>query len=192
MAKKTSQAGATAEPVKERPLTWSQERFVEAYVENGGNATQAYRKAYPRSAPDSWDASGPRLLGNVRILRAIESFREADRQALAFDRRKALLIYVGMALARQSDFVKVMKDPMKRNNYAGLGILEYGLESAEKTVSDTEFGTNVKTSIKLVNRKAAVDELWIKLGLGEEARKGNWFDGLDRIAELISGTERKK
>jgi phage terminase small subunit len=39
---------------------------------------------------------------------------------------------------------------------------------------------------------AATIELWDKLGLGEDARKGNWFDGFEHLAGLVRGTEKKK
>lgn len=51
-------------------LTVLQKGFVKAYLENRGNATQAYIDG--GGSPKGAESSGPRMLRNVRVLRAIE------------------------------------------------------------------------------------------------------------------------
>ncbi len=41
-------------------------------------------------------------------------------------------------------------------------------------------------------QREAINDVWEKLGLGEATRKGNWFDGLERLAELVRATEKKQ
>jgi len=52
----------------------------------------------------------------------------------------------------------------------------------------TEIASSKTSSDK--NRIEAARELWDKLRLGEESRKGNWFDGLDRLAQLVRETKK--
>jgi hypothetical protein len=56
-----------------RPLTERQREFVLAFIENGGNATQAAAYAYCCSTPNSAAVTGSRLLRNVNIQREIEA-----------------------------------------------------------------------------------------------------------------------
>ncbi len=58
-------------------LTPKQEAFVRAYVETG-NASEAYRQAYPRSKnwkPESVHRKAHELLGNVKIMSRLDEFR---------------------------------------------------------------------------------------------------------------------
>lgn len=203
MAKrKTLQAGASAAPPPDGPpppkpkkLSWNQERFVEEYVKHG-NRTLAYRNAYPGCSPSACRQAGARLLSNVVIQEAIDLRKRADSELLNFGRIDALKILVGMATASLDDFTEVFKGADDKKNFRGLGLKRYAIESAKKTTVTQEDGSTKEVNeIKIVSpseRRAIVCELWEKLGLGEGSGKANWFDGFDRLAELISGTERKK
>lgn len=171
MAKrKTEGPGASGEAVATSRLSWEQERFIEYYLENGGNATRAYMQAYNVSYTSAL-AAGPRLLGNVRVAEALEAARAEDREAVKFDRQKALKILVGMAIATVDDFTEVLKNPESRESYIGLGQRRHALKSARSS-----FKTG--NEIQLYDKKAVVDDLWEKLGLGKEA------GGRDRLAAL--------
>jgi len=58
-------------------LAWV--KFVDAYVENGGNATQAYLKAYPESSSQSARAHAPRLVAKGSIRDEINNRLETQK-----------------------------------------------------------------------------------------------------------------
>ncbi len=64
-------------------LTEKQERFCIEYVDNGGNATEAYRVCYDTTnmKPETVWASASRLLANVKVTARIEAIKQsrADR-----------------------------------------------------------------------------------------------------------------
>jgi hypothetical protein len=182
-AKPAPVAASDSEPVFR--LTYRQERFIDAYIDNGGNATRAYMTANPGVLHSSAGELGHRLLKNVEITAAIESRRTEIRESLAFNREKALRIYIGMVTATGADFARVLKDPENEDSYAGLGDKIHALEYAKASWKNGN-------EIKLVSKKAALDEIWEKLGLGKDTGSGNWFDGLESLAELVRGAKEKK
>lgn len=58
-------------------LAWI--RFIDAYLENGGNATQAYLKAYPESSSQSARAHAPRLVAKGSIRQEINNRLETQK-----------------------------------------------------------------------------------------------------------------
>lgn len=164
-----------------RKLSYREERFIEHFIDNGGNATQAYMQAYGVSASTA-NTNGPRLLVRAGISEAIEAERARLRQLLNFDREKALRIYLGMAIATVDDFAAVLKNPESRAAYRGLGEKRYALKSAKKSFKNGN-------EVQLVDRKAALDALWEKLGLGKEAGGRDRTAFLDAILAL-AGTAR--
>lgn len=71
------------------PLTQAQENFAAAYVETG-NASEAYRRAYPKSIdwkPSSVTVNASKLLADANISQRVESLKEAasKRHAVTVD-----------------------------------------------------------------------------------------------------------
>lgn len=60
-------------------LTVKQEAFAIAYVENGGNASEAYRKAYNASKmkPTSITVNASKLLADTNVALRVKQLREA-------------------------------------------------------------------------------------------------------------------
>ena len=54
-----------------RPLSDKQSAFIDEYMINGHNATQAYKTAYP-NCKGGWDKLGPRLMGKDGIRTEID------------------------------------------------------------------------------------------------------------------------
>lgn len=175
--------GLDAPAPKLRELTYKEERFVDRYIRNGGWAGPAARDA-GWSMASAYEI-GSRLLRRVEIIDAIAKERERLSKKLAFKREDALEIYVAMATARLGEFTNVLKNPESQKSYRGLGDKEYAIASAK---SSAKHGNE----IRLVDRKAVVDGLWEKLGLGKESSGGNWFDGLEQLAELVRATKERK
>ena len=62
-------------------LTIKQEKFAQAYVETG-NASEAYRTAYPRSQnwkPTSVEVNASKMLADTKVLLRIEQLRSEHR-----------------------------------------------------------------------------------------------------------------
>lgn len=179
--RKSTQAVAT-EPDHE--LTWKETIFVEEYVLNNGNATRAAIAAgYSKISAHEL---GSRLLKKVEIQRALKSERESLADALGFDRKRALQILVGMATCTQADIAPVLKNPDSRAAQKALGYKRYGIQSAKKSFKHGN-------EVKLVDRKAALESLWDKLGLGDQGTgSGNWFDGFEQLADAVREIKGKK
>ena len=165
-AKATSQAGE---------LTWKETRFVEHYISNGGNATQAYIAA--GWSEKGADANGCRLANRPDIKLAIKAGREHLQTILQFKREDHVRILHGMATARASDFCGV--DPDNQETFKHLGHLEYAIEQIEPT----KYGTR----LKLHSRQEALNELAEILGYKTRTDQDT-FDDLD--SGMASTVER--
>ena len=74
---------------KKRPLTNKQEAFCEEYCNNGYNATQAYKKAYP-DCKGGWHKLGSRLMAKDGIRTRIARYRAGVTAKVDHDRDKAI------------------------------------------------------------------------------------------------------
>lgn len=168
---------ASNEPSEKR-LTWKEERFIWAYIDNGGNASLAAREA--GYAPHSARWMGYELLKKPYISEAIEVERERLKNLMNFTREKGIKILLGMVTARASDFDEVLRDPREKENYAGLAEKEYAIEAVKHSYKN---GNEVKL-ISNSERRAALNELWIKLGLDKEDSGADRKSFLERFARL--------
>lgn len=177
-------------------LSWRERIFIREYIDSGNNATQSYLKAWREEKPSYGTASemGSRLLRKVEIQEGLKAEFERRRKFLDIDRDKVLRTYAGMAFAMLDDFAEVFSDPALRENYDGLDDLRAAIKSGKKTVKYDEDGNEtVTTEIQLVDRKAALDALWEKLGLGKEGSGRGWADRIDVVrAALERVASRKK
>lgn len=185
--KKTRKTGQVSANVnsKHTALTWREERFVEAYIDNGGNGTQAALRTLEVSTYASAADAACTMLKKPYIIDAIANSRAETSRILKFNRADALKIYLGMALATADEFTQVLKDPRVPDNYRGLGNKKHAIKSVKHS---HKHGNEVT----FVDKKAALDELWNKLGLGKEASAGNWFDGFEQLADFIRDAKGKK
>jgi len=144
-------------PHDEGGLTFKQALFVDAYVDNGGNGTEAYLVADPKVTRKSAGVLCCRFLNLEHVIDAIENKRADIRRRLDLPREKLLRIQAAMATAKLSEFADVLRDPADKDAYRHLGDSEWALQSADKSY---EHGNK----IKLYDRQAALNELWSKLG----------------------------
>lgn len=166
-----------------KPLTWREQRFVEQYIRNKGNASLAAREA--GYSHHTCRQIGSETLAKPYIQAAIALEQEKDRQMLKFGKEDALKILLGMVLAQPSDFDNVLKDPQNKENYADLGYKEYAIQSIKKSLKNGN-------EVKFVDRLAALDDLWDKLGLDKDTSGGNFFDELGRIIDVVRKTKEPK
>ena len=74
-------------PIDKNKLSNKQLDFVQEYCKNGHIASKAYKVAYPDSSAKGSEASSIRLLGNVKIKRAIDRIEEDKRVIATYDRQ---------------------------------------------------------------------------------------------------------
>lgn len=182
--RKTAQATAASVKAPKRP-TWREERFIEYYLKSGNATHAAIDAGYTGPNVRSTAAE---VLAKPYIAEIIDHEREKMVRALKFDRMDALKILVGMVSARASDFTAVLKDPSNPENYVGLGLKEYAIESTEKSYKN---GNKVKL-ISNAERRAVINDLWEKLGLGKEGSAKDWTDGLDGLLGLIDDVSKQR
>lgn len=178
--KKTGQAPATQAETPSR-LSWNEERFVEAFVRTGCATTAAIESGYGHARARQ---TGYELRTKSYIKEAIERQQERDRAVLNFRREDALKILIAMVTATLDDFADVLENPEARDSYLGLGDKRYAIKSAKKSA---KFGNE----IQLVDRKAALDDLWEKLGLDKDTGEDDRQSFLGRFADLGQRLGRK-
>lgn len=153
-----------ARALREKKLEqYKHERFADEYIDNGGNATQAYLKVY-KCDPESANANAHRLMVNDGIRALIDHTRAEQKLALGMSREKLLRIQVAMAVTTIDEVVEVGRNHLDEASYAGLGDKRYAIKSAEPG----QFGTK----LHLNDRQAAVNELWTKLGIKTQPDSG--------------------
>jgi hypothetical protein len=176
-----------SEPESEpQELSYEEERFVEEYVSNGGNATLAAKEAGYSHHSARW--RGYEILKKSYIQKALETERDAQRELIRIDKTKVLRTLAGMAFASLDNFTDLFDDPSKKPNYRKLGFKRFALDSAKKRVSYDEDGNPVETNeIKIISageRRAALNDLWERCGLGS-APSGDRGDSPEAVlAEL--------
>ena len=175
-------------------LTWREETFVNAYVENDGNASLAYRAVSPSCTSGSARAAGCEYLAKANIQEAIALRREAVAKRLDISREKLLRAYAGIAFAKHQEFNKVLQDPGNKANYKGLGDSEYAIKSIKRkqTTRRDRDGAETDTDegeIVLCDRLAALNELWDKLGIDKGDRPKSWADGLEELIGAIGKSQ---
>ncbi len=165
--------GKTPSP-EENDLTYKEARFVEEYVSHGNGALAARNAGYSIS---TCAQIAHENLSKLYIQMAVERERESQRKLLDFKKEDALKILVGMAGASLDDFTELFEDPSKKENYRKLGYKRFAVSSAKKRISLGEDGepaiTNEVTIISPGERRAALNELWEKLGLGNTGSEGD-------------------
>lgn len=163
---------------KTKKLTWREERFIWAYIDNGGNGAMAAREA--GYSPISARQIAADNMAKPYIRDAIDSERERLKNLVNFTREKAVKILVGQATARAADFTEVLRDPRDKKNYKGLFEKEFAIEAVEHSSKN---GNKVKL-ISNSERRAIIDDLWEKLGLDKEAGEDDRLSFLERFAGL--------
>ena len=166
-------------------LTYAQARFVQAYIDNNGNARAAYMIAFPHVTWGSAAVMGHYLLQKESIQSALEAEREEMRQALGVTREKLLRVQVAMAFSTIDQLTNVFRAPGAKDSYREIGMARYAI----KSVKQGEFGNE----LTMVDRQAALNELWTKLGFKEGSdSKDSGTDKTRVYADVIDILNRRK
>ena len=78
--------------LKAMSLTDKQRAFIDEYLVNGFNGTQAYLKVYPDSDLKSAEASASRLLSNVKVEEALKEARKEIKEMSRMSKAEKLEI----------------------------------------------------------------------------------------------------
>lgn len=101
--------------------------FIDEYMINGHNATQAYLKVYSNASYSTADANSRKLLGNTRIKEEIERRQEEWRKK--YDVTKEEVVEVVKRLMTAEEF-----NPVYTTNLKAAEILNkmFGFNAADK------------------------------------------------------------
>jgi len=114
-----------------------QKAFIEEYLINGMNATDAYLKAYPKSKYDTARANGAKLLANANIQDYIN-----NKQKITAERNEVTKADIIRVL------VNIMNDTTARNNdkikSCEVLLKALGYNEPEKLISSITTSTNLK------------------------------------------------
>lgn len=174
--RKTDQASADVD--EQRPLTYREERFIDYYLKNGGNASAAYREANPGVTVLTSHTEGSKLLRKPCIQVALEAERERLRSFARVTREDVIRMLVTIATTTPDEVARALRSPSQQDSYVGLGDKRYAL-----TVQKTPDGYFASTPT-VSERRAALNDLWEKLGLGKDAGEGDRQSFLERFAQL--------
>jgi hypothetical protein len=186
-----------ANEIPERPgaageaatLSYREERFVEEYVRNGGNAAAAYRAAHPGVTVKTSQVEGSKTLAKPVVQDAIEAEREQLRAVARFSREDAIRILVAIATTTPDQVVDAMRSPNQEESYVGLGVKKHAMQ-----VQKTPEGY-MASCATIAERRAALNDLWEKLGLGKESGGRDrlaFFDAILGLAGKPAGESEKR
>ena len=119
-------------PADSEEMSYLEERFVERYVQNGNNGTDAYYMTF-NVTRNSARALAPLLLAKVSIQRGIEKRKQELSSALKWDLQRHVGGLVAIATASRDEFIDVMEDPQKKENYRGLGDKRLAISKTKST-----------------------------------------------------------
>jgi hypothetical protein len=176
---------APGEQLSERPLNIRQELFCEEYVDNGGNATDAYAKVYG-CARSSAEVMGCRLLSKASVQAHVRYLRDQTLRATHIKREDILKALAAQVLIDPLEVIAVVNRPLDKKSYRKLG---YKRKALQLVLGPKGVELSMPSA---ADRRAAANELWEKLGLGQAGSSGNWFDGLGRISERVRGSKKGK
>lgn len=141
-------------------LTYKQERFIQEYVRNGGNATRAAISA--GYSPDCAKQIGSENLTKPAIREAIATWREEMRSTARVTRDDLLTLLISMLLAAPGDFVDV--NPADATSFIGLGLKQYAIKDMQEEVPGKS-----GRKLSFESKRDLINDLWEKLGFDQAA-----------------------
>ena len=192
--------GIDADTIREEPkLTLKQERFAQAYVENGGNATDAYRSAYDTDdmKPETVNNEAHKLLKHREIATRLDQLR-ADalrRHQITVDR--ILAEYSKLAFANMKSYMRVNADGLaevdlsKLDDDQAAAIQELKVDRLRTIgTEDSEKQAYVeRVTFKLADKRSALDSLSKCLGMFIDKHEVTGKDGERLIPETASARD---
>lgn len=175
-----------------RGLTDKQRLFVQEYLKTL-NATQAYKKVYGVSQKAA-EASGPRLLGNVRVADVIQNEKAKLHSRTEITAERTLREYARLGYSRMDSFARWGPSGVTLKDSDDLSEDDTACV-AEVSQTWSENGGSIK--FKLHDKKGALDFLAKHLGIqGEDKISVNIHENLDpardRLATKLAGMAKRQ
>lgn len=120
---------------KTKKLTHKREKFVQAYVNNGGNGVQAAMEVFNTNTYQSAGAIASTLLKNVNVQASVKSLTEQVQESIICTLQET----GALRLAMQSALTDISNDDPKIVNSARKFILDFakaGLSNTQPNVTD--------------------------------------------------------
>ncbi len=158
-------------------LTLKQEAFCRAYIENGGNASEAYRRVYdvsPDTKPNTVEKRACELLKNGKVAGRIAELqaKHQKRHEVTVDRIVQELAKIGFANA--GDYFKWGPDGITVKDSRDL---TEDQRSVIAEVSETRTKDGGSIRVKLSDKQGALEKLGRHLGMFKEVREITGKDG---------------
>lgn len=184
MAKKSKgQVPKVAKPLQaEKPLTYKQQRFAEEYVRLNGHGTAAAIAAGCTSTSARERAS--RWLKKINIRRAIDAEREAMKARAGISRNQVIDELVLRAFGDARELFEVRGDEIVLKPKRKMGRNFKLVSGVTISKSSGDQGSSNSVSLKFIDQRAALNDLWEKLGLDKEASTKDRVSFLERLAGL--------
>lgn len=157
-------------------LTLKQESFCYAYIENGGNATAAYRKAFGpgKMKPQVLHVKASQLLAKDKVQVRIEELRQKHQKRHEVTVDRVVQELAQIAFSNAGDFFAWGPDGVRVKASSELTEAQRGVIS-EVQETKTEKGGTIR--VKLSDKQAALEKLGRHLGIFKEVKQLTGPDG---------------
>lgn len=172
-------------------LSPKQERFVLEYLTDL-NATQAaIRAGY---APGSADVTGSRLLGNARIMAAINAGRQKTADKLEITRERVLMEYARLAFADPRKFFRedgTVKHPTELDDDTAAALASFEVLEEFAGAGPNRYQIGDTKKVKWTDKKAALDSIARMMGFNQDKMTiaGDAENPLTVLMQQIGGTK---
>jgi phage terminase small subunit len=172
-------------------LTIKQEAFAKAYLETG-NASEAYRQAYPNSTkwkPAALHVKASEMLSNGKVSVRIEQLQAAAQKRHEVTVDRVLAEYVKIAFVDAGDYFDWGPDGVTVRRKSDL-TPEQRAVVAEVSQTVTEKGGTIR--VKLHDKLNALEKLGKHLGMFKELHEHTGKDGGPIQTQELSATDRAR
>lgn len=157
------------ESLRGAKLTLKQERFCQAYVANGGSATDAYRTAFGAEGytTKSLNEAGSRLSNTAKIASRIETLANEALAASQVTVDRIVAEYAKLAFSNMDDFTRINADGLAEVDFSNLtrdqkaAMQEIRVDRV-RTIDGDEGQPNgyvERVTFKLADKKSALADL---------------------------------
>jgi phage terminase small subunit len=168
--------------------TVKQLEFAQAFYKSG-NATEAFRKAYPTTidwTPAAVSVAACKMLKNGKVQLRLHELEERAKAKFDIDQDKVLKELGDLGFSDMGDFAEWGGTKIRNGVKGAVLITDSKKLASTKAVSEISTNRFGETKIKLHDKVAALDKLARHLGMYEDAEAGK---GSVQIAIVLNGKD---